>query len=221
MPAVTLTYYVEIMSSWCFYVEPVWTRLQETYAGRVAFDWKIALMNPADFPASRAQCDWFYRRSGTLTRQPQMLNSGWFDAKRRGDYVAPNLVAEAGRDLGVTDDRLRRALAHAGLREGAAIGDLATAVKLGAQALKLDARKLRTAAQSKRVRDRVAASTAEFHAHRINQRPAFIANDAIGDKAVFAGLVKYEPLAAALDAMLDDCTGYASFAAHHGPVPQS
>lgn len=98
--------------------------------------------------------------------------------------------------------------------------DLATAVKLGAQALKLDARKLRTAAQSKRVRDRVAATTAEFHAHRINQRPAFIATDAIGDKAVFAGLVKYEPLAAALDAMLDDCAGYTSFAAHHGPVPQ-
>lgn len=220
MPAVTLTYYVEIMSSWCSYVEPVWTRLQENYAGRVAFEWKIALMNPGDFPVSREQCDWFYRRSGTLMRQPQMLNSGWFDAKRRGDYVAPNLVAEAGRDLGITDDRLRRAIAHAGLHEGADIGDLDTAVKIAAKALKLNARKLRTAAQSKRVRDRVAASTAEFHAHQINQRPAFIATDVIGDKAVFSGVMTYEALAATLDGMLADCAGYQTFAAHFGTAPQ-
>lgn len=221
MPPVTLIYYVEIMSSWCSYIEPVWTRLQENYAGRVAFEWKIALMSPGDFPVSRAQCDWFYRRSGTLMRQPQMLNSGWFNAERKGEYTAPNYVAEAGRELGVTDDRLRRALAHAGLHEGANIGDLDTSVKIAAKALKLNASKLRAAAKSKAVRDRVAASTAEFHAHQINQRPAFIATDVIGDKAVFSGLVKYEPLAATLDAMLDDCAGYTSFAAHHGPVPQS
>lgn len=219
MASVTLTYYVEIFSSWCSYAEPVWARLQQDYAGRVDFVWKIALMNPGDFPASRAQCDWFYRRSGTLTRQPAMLNSGWYDVERHGEYTAPNLVAEAGRTLGITDDRLRLALAHAALIEGQPLGDLALAAKVGAKKLKLNAAKLRAAAQSKAVRERVAASTAEFHAHQINQRPAFIATDAIGDKAVFSGLVKYAPIAAALDAMLDDCAGYASFAAHHGPVP--
>jgi len=219
MAAVKLTYYLEILSSWCSHTEPVWTSLQERYAGQVDFAWKIALMNRSDFPVSQAQCDWFYRRSGTITRQPHMLNSGWFDAQLQGNYEAPNLVAEAGRDFGLSDDRLRRTLTTAALRDVQRIGDMATAVSLAAKKFKLDARKLRLAAGSKTVRERVAASTAEFHAHQINQRPAFVLTDAIGDKAVFSGLVKIAPLNAALDAMLADCAAYSAFAAHFGPVP--
>lgn len=219
MPPVTLTYYLEILSSWCHYVEPVWTELQRRYAGRVKFEWKIALMNPGDFPVSREQCDWFYRRSGVITRHPRMLNSGWFDPAAKGDYTAVNFVAEAGRDLGITDDRLRRALSEAALNDGQKVGDLRVAVAIGAKQLKLNARKLRAAAESAAVQKRVAASTAEFHAHQINQRPAFVVTDTIGDKAVFSGLVKIEPIAATLDAMLADCAGYQTFAAHYGKIP--
>jgi predicted DsbA family dithiol-disulfide isomerase len=53
--AMRITYYVEILSSWCHWVEPVWNELKIRYAGRVEFEWKIALMNPGDFPASQAQ----------------------------------------------------------------------------------------------------------------------------------------------------------------------
>jgi predicted DsbA family dithiol-disulfide isomerase len=219
MPPVKLTCYLEVLSSWCYYAEPVWAELQERYAGRVEFVWQIALMNPADFPVSRAQCDWFYRRSGTITRQPRMLNSGWFDPALKGDYRAANYVAEAGRDLGIHDDSLRLALSTAALEHGQKIGDLKVAVAVAARQLKLDARELKSAAQSKKVQKRVAASTAEFHAHQVNQRPTFIATDSIGDKAVFSGLVKIEPIAAALDAMLADCAGYQTFTAHHGQIP--
>jgi hypothetical protein len=41
----------------------------------------------------------------------------------------------------------------------------------------------------------------------------------IGDRAVFSGLVKVAPLAAAIDAMLDDATAYASHAVHFGSPP--
>ncbi len=215
-----ITYYVEIFSSWCHYAEPVWADLKAHYAGRVEFEWKIALMRPEDFPASRAQCDWFYRRSGgTVMQQPTMLSSGWFEPARRGRYEAPNLVAEAGRDFGVNDDRIRLALARAALVDGQKIGDLKLAAAIGAKAAKLDAKKLRAAAESQAVRARVAASTAEFFAHRINQRPAFVLTDAIGDKAVFSGLVRYAPLATTLTAMLMDTAAYAAHAAHHGPPP--
>lgn len=215
-----ITYYVEIFSSWCHHVEPVWAELKTHYAGRVEFEWKIALMRPEDFPASQAQCDWFYRRSGgTVMHQPTMLNSGWFEPERQGRYEAPNLVAEAGRDFGVTDDRIRLALARAALVDGQKIGDLKLAAAIGAKAAKLDAKKLRAAAESKTVRTRVAASTAEFFAHRINQRPAFVLTDAIGDKAVFAGLVRHGPLAATIEAMLADTAAYAAHAAHHGKPP--
>ncbi|HVU17054.1 MAG TPA: disulfide bond formation protein DsbA [Candidatus Didemnitutus sp.] len=216
-----VTYFVEVLSSWCYWVQPSWEKLKATYAGRgVEFEWKIALMNPADFPVSRAQCDWFYRRSGgTVMRSPFTLNSGWLEEERKGDYVVPNLVAEAGKDFGVTDDRIRWAISTAALREGVRIGDLATVVKVAAKAAKIDAKKLRAAAGSKSVRARVDASTAEFHAHQINQRPAFVLTDAIGDKAVFSGLVAYEPLAATIEAMLNDASAYAAHRVHHGDVP--
>jgi len=216
-----VTYYLEVLSSWCHWVDPVWAELKARYAGRAEFEWKIALMNPGDFPVSRDQCDWFYRRSGaTVMRSTYMLNSGWFEADRKGEYTAPNLVAEAGKDFGVTDDRVRQALTVAALRDGRKIGDLALAAAIGAKAAKLDAKKLRKAAESAEVRARVQASTAEFFAHQIGQRPSFILTDAIGDKAVFSGLVRLEPLAATIDAMLADTAAYAAHKAHHGVPPQ-
>ena len=220
MADVTVTYYLEVLSSWCYWAEPAWAELKSRYAGRVQFEWRIALMNPGDFPVSRAQCDWFYRRSGLILRSPFMLNSGWLEPERNGDYRAPNLVAEAGRDLGFADDRLRLALTHAAEREGRRIGDMTEAVAVGAAATGIPAAKLRALAESPAVRARVEASTAEFHAHQITQRPAFVVTDVIGDKAVFSGLVRSEPVAAAVEAMLADAAAYAAHAAHFGPPPQ-
>jgi predicted DsbA family dithiol-disulfide isomerase len=217
---VTVTYYLDIMSSWCLLAEPAWDALKGRYAGRVDFHWKIALMNPDDFPVSREQCDWFYRRSGPMMRSPRKFDSGWLEPSRHGDYRAPNHLAEAARDLGVTDDTVRLALARAALHEGKKIGSLAVATAVAAKAGRLDARKLCARAESAPVRARIAASTAEFHAHQITQRPAFIVTDGIGDKAVFSGLAVGVPLWASIDAMLADCAAYASHAAHHGAPPK-
>ncbi len=215
-----ITYFVEILSSWCYWAEPTWTELKNRYAGRVDFQWKIALMNTGDFPASTAQCEWFYRRSGTITRSPFMLNPGWFEAERKGNYNAPNLVAEAGKDFGFTDDRLRLALTEAAVRDGRKIGNLAEAIAVAAQATGLDAAKLRARAESPEVSERVRTSTAEFHSLQITQRPAFLLEDTIGDRAVFSGLVALAPLAATIDAMLADTAAYATHAAHFGTPPK-
>ncbi len=214
-----ITYYVEVLSSWCHWAEPAWAELKGRYADRAELAWKIALMNPGDFPVSRGQCDWFYRRSGTIVRSPYLLNSGWFEPERKGLYLAPNLVAEAGRDFGFTDDRLRLALAHAALREGRKIGDMAEAIAVAAKVTGIDAEKLWEKAQSREIEARVRASTAEFHALQITQRPAFVLEDAIGDKAVFSGLATAAPLIAAIDAMLADTAAYATHAAHFGRPP--
>ncbi|MBS0663352.1 MAG: DsbA family protein [Verrucomicrobia bacterium] len=221
MPPVTLTYYLEILSSWCSWFEPTWDALRARYGDRVRFEWRIALMNPEDFPVSQKQCDWFYQRSGTIMRSPFMLNSSWFEASRKGNYEAPNHVAEAARDFGIGGDEVRRALAHAALREGKKIGNLDLAVEIAARAGKIAPKKLRAAATSNAVRARVAASTKEFFAHQVNQRPAFVITDVIGDKAVFSGLVREGPLAAAIDAMLHDSAAYAAHKAHFGTPPSS
>ena len=215
-----VTYYLEILSSWCHWAEPSWDALKSRYAGQVTFDWQIALMKPEDFPTSRAQAEWFYNRSGaTVMRSPYKLNSGWFDANLNGDYRVPNFVAEAARGLGCTDDTVRRALSAAAVREGRQIGSLNEAVAVAAAAGKLSPEQLTAEVQSSAVVERVNASTARFLAHQIAQRPGFILENPIGDKAVFSGLVRVEPLAATIDAMLADTAAYAAHAAHFGKAP--
>lgn len=216
-----VTYFFEAFSSWCYWAEPAWAELKRRYAGRVDFEWKIAAMNPEDFPASREQCDWFYRRSGgTCMRSPFMLNSGWVEPEREGHYEAANLVIEAARDFGFHGDEVRLAVLHAILREGAKCGDMTTAVGVAAKAGKIDPAKLRAAAESPAVKARVETSTKEFFSYQISQRPSFLLTDAIGDKAVFSGLVHLEPLEATIDAMLKDEAAYAAHAAHFGAPPK-
>jgi predicted DsbA family dithiol-disulfide isomerase len=216
---VKITYYLEVSSSWCYWSEPMWAELKRRYAGRVEFAWKIAQMKASDYPTSQAQCDWFYRRSGMIMRSPFMLNSGWFDPVPADTVVAANLVAEAARNFGFEGDEIRLALSHAGEREGKKILQMDVAVAIAAAAGKIDAGKLRKAAESDAVRARIVASTKEFFAHQVSQRPTYILEDKIGDKAVFSGLVVIEPIAATIDAMLSDTAAYAAHAAHFGSPP--
>jgi len=216
-----ITYYLEVLSSWCNAAEPAWAELKSRYGDRVDFQWRIALMGPGDFPGSREQCDWFYRRIGTITRSPVKLNLGWFEPERKGLYLAYNLVAEAGRDFGLTDDRLRLALAKAGHGEGRKVADMAEAVAVAEKAFGLDAAKLRAKAESSEVLGRVEASTAEFNAMKVGQRPTFVIEDSIGDKATISGLISAHPLIATIDAMFSDEAAYVSYAAQHGKPPSA
>ena len=76
---ITVTDYLDVVSSWCFWSEPTWAELKKRYDGRVEFQWKIALMDPSGLPTSREQEQWFYRRSGMMMRSPLMLNTDWYD----------------------------------------------------------------------------------------------------------------------------------------------
>jgi predicted DsbA family dithiol-disulfide isomerase len=215
---VTFTSYIDVVSSWCFWSEPTWAELKKRYDGRVAFQWKIALMDKTGLPTSHEQHEWFYRRSGTIMRSPFKLSAEWCD-HGLSEYLAPNFVAEAGKDLGIKDDRIRLAMANAALRDGKKLGDWNVAVEVGAQAGGLDKKKLLERAKSPEVEKRVRATTAEFHDLKLTQRPAFIIDTEIGDRAIFSGLVKFEPLAAAIDSFLEDAADYAAFAAHFGAPP--
>ena len=215
---VKVTYYLEVISSWCHWAEPAWAELKQRYAGRVEFDWKIAQMPREAYPQSKSQCEWFYRRSGTIMRSPYMLNADWFDPDCI-HMVVPNLVADAAKDFGATDDRVRLAIARAAVIDGRKVGRWDEAIAVAAQAGGIDAVKLRERAGSPEIAARVTASSAEFDALHVNQRPTFLLQSNIGDRAVFSGLAKAAPIAAAIDAMLDDAAAYASHAAHFGGPP--
>ena len=220
-PATTVkaTYFLDVISSWCWWTQPTWAELQSRFDGRVQFDWKIALVQGDAFPATREQLEWYYRRSGIMTRSPYRLSAGWLEPGQY-EYLVPNLVAEAARDLGATDDRARLAVAAAAVREGREVSRWDVSVSAVAAATGLDAEALRARAQLPEVEARIRASTAEFHSLKISQRPAFVIENGIGDRAVLSGLSGLEPLASVTEAMLADAAAYASFAAQFGGPPE-
>ena len=93
------------------------------------------------------------------------------------------------------------------------------AAEIGARAGGLDQTKLLELARSPAIEARARASTAEFHTLKVTQRPTFVIDSEIGDRAVFSGFAKLPPLAAAVDAMLEDLAAYESYTAHFGAPP--
>lgn len=214
-----ITYYLEVTSSWCFWAESAWAELKRRYAGRAEFEWKIARMKPEDFPTSHAQYDWFLKRSSALMGAPYVLTSAYYEVPASGGYPAASAVAEAARCLGAAGDEVRCALSHAAYREGRKVGRMEVAVEIAAQVSGLDPAALRARAGSPEVARRMDASTEEFFALQVGQRPTFVLENAIGDRAVFSGLVRLDPLAATIDAMLADAAGYQAFHAAQGGPP--
>ena len=93
------------------------------------------------------------------------------------------------------------------------------AAEIAAEAAGIEAGKLLDRAKSPAIEKHVRASTAEFGALQITQRPAFVIDTEIGDRAIFSGVVKLEPLTATIDSMLDDAAAYAAHKAHFGDPP--
>jgi predicted DsbA family dithiol-disulfide isomerase len=218
--SVKVTYYLDVISSWCLWAEPAWLELKQRYAkAPVEFTWAIALIDESGMSKSEAQADWFYRRSGTIMRSPFMLSSGWMSGLK--EYLAPNCMLEAARDLGANDDRVRLAMMEAAMREGRKVGDWKIAAAVAAKAAKLKPAALLKKAKSPEIEKRVRKSTAEFHAFQMTQRPAFLLENNLGDRAVFSGVVKMRPIATTIDAMLQDSSAYAAHAAHFGSPPKN
>ena len=149
---------------------------------------------------------------------PFMLQTKWLQPGVT-EYLVRNLVAEGGKDLGVTDDRIRLALATVVLRDGQPADEWEQAVEIGAKAAGVDRAKLLERARAPEIESRVRASTAEFHAMQVTQRPTFVIDSEIGDRAVFAGFARPAPLMAAIDSMLEDLATYESYGAHFGTPP--
>lgn len=114
---------------------------------------------------------------------------------------------------------MRCALSQAAYREGRKIGRLEVAAEVAARASGLDAVALCAGAQSAAVAARMQRTTAEFHALNVTQRPTFLLEDAIGDRAIFSGLVRLDPLVATIETMRADVTAYGEFQARRPGPP--
>ena len=216
---IKVTYYLDVTSSWCYWAEPAWAELKQRYAkSPVEFEWEIALLDGSGMSKSREQAEWFYRRSGTIVRSPFMLHSGWLDPVLP-EFLAVNCVAEAAKDLGVKDDRVRLALMEAAMREGQKIVDWNLSATIAAKAANLNESALLAKARSGEIEKRVRSATAAFHALQVTQRPTFVLDSNIGDRAVLSGFWRLDPLVAAIESMLADAKAYKSWKAHFGEPP--
>lgn len=166
-------------------------------------------------PGSSAEEEWYYKRSGLITRQTKMLNAGWVDPMLT-EYLAPNAVAIAAKELGCTGDEVRIALTEAGLIEGKRIGSFEVCAEIASKASNIDVNDLLGLSQSELVEEKIHQHTKIFNSFGINQRPAFHLESEIEDRAIFSGLVHQEPLEATINAMIDDVLAYRSWAAHMG-----
>jgi predicted DsbA family dithiol-disulfide isomerase len=217
---IRVTFFAEVTSSWCYWAEPAWAEIKNRFADKAEFHWKIALLDAKSLPVSVEQLKWFYRRSGTIVRSPFMLNPGWYE-QGVTEYLVANVVAEAAKDLGVSDDRVRLAISHAALREGRKVTDPEAVVAIAAKAGSLNPAQLMAASRHPDVEARIRASTAEFHNLRVTQRPTFVVENEIGDKAVLSGTWTAAPIAAVIESMLADQAAYLSWRAHVGTPPES
>ena len=58
---IKISYYLDVVSSWCYWAESAWAELKKRYAELpVEFSWKIALIDESGMSKLRAQADWFY-----------------------------------------------------------------------------------------------------------------------------------------------------------------
>jgi predicted DsbA family dithiol-disulfide isomerase len=105
---------------------------------------------------------------------------------------------------------------EAAMRQGKKVADWNVCSTIAAQAAGLLEDTLLAKARSAEIEKRVRASTAAFHALQVDQRPTFVLDSNIGDRAVFSGFWRLAPLAAAIESMLADATAYDSWKAHFG-----
>src|SRR5690348_6932899 len=182
---VKLIYYLDVMSSWCFYAEPQLELLRQKYGQRLTYDWRVALVTEG-MPQGHAhdQVAWFYKRSGSVSGVK--LNPDWC----QGSYTTahPNHAAEAARELGFNDDRVRLALARAMMIEGMPIYHKGEAVSVVSAVTGVEAGRISSLMEGPKVRERIKQSSEEFAAFGIDQRPAFVLHSSIGDTAIFSGI---------------------------------
>jgi predicted DsbA family dithiol-disulfide isomerase len=187
--------------------------LLRTQPRKAAQERRISLVK--DLPANRAQVEWFYKRSGSISGIH--LNPGWLQESY--ENLEPNLAAEAARALGVTDDSVRLALARAALVDGKPIFRRAEAVAVVATVSGLDPATIAVAMDDPAAGERIRQSGDEFDALHVDQRPGFVLRSSIGDTAIFSGVWAFEPIDVTVRTMLNDIDKYERFAAENPPLP--
>jgi predicted DsbA family dithiol-disulfide isomerase len=212
-----LTYFFDVCSMWCVLGDEVIAEIGVRYGARVPVSWKIALINRGKpMEAGPEQELWYYDRCEIVTGR--RFNHRWLERKGQSTSIPNSLIAAAWRfGKGI---EVHQAFKSAAMDRGEPILQRAVALKIASEAGGLTEEALANAIDDPALTSELQESLSEFQSYRIDQRPAFVLQSAIGDTAVFSGIYRGEPIFAALEAMLRDEEKYAEYASSHAPIPQ-
>ncbi|MBC5816364.1 MAG: DsbA family protein [Candidatus Eremiobacteraeota bacterium] len=194
MASVHVDYYVDTMSSWCLIAEQAIDQLRTEFGKSIELEWKVVQLNEgAPFEDSPEKFGWFYGRTKAVTGV--QLNPAWHKSMLDSS-VFPNLAAEAARTLGVTGDRVRRALSEAAMNDGQHVPAKEVALKIAADASGLDKEKLRETMDAHETLAKIMTNTIELRKLPVNVISTFVITNDIRDVAILSGFHHYETLAA-------------------------
>ncbi|MBV8244366.1 MAG: DsbA family protein [Candidatus Eremiobacteraeota bacterium] len=208
---VHVTYYMDVLSSWCFIAEDAVDAVRREFGDKLRLDWRIAQLNdggPID--ATVEKQFWWYRRTNHVTGT--QLNAAWREGLNDSTFE-PNLVAEAARTLGIVDDSVRRALSNAGLREGRHVQHRYISVQIASQVTGIPVERFGTAIGDYKTLERLMESTIAFRALPVEMVPTFVISNDVGDRAVLSGLYGVEALAGVIREMEHASARYEEFMA--------
>jgi len=207
-----ITYFLDVISQWCFAADVSLDRVCELYRERVVIEWKIALVNNGlPFSPVPEAMAWVYERSKSITGIE--TNAAW---RRPGDVTLwINAAAEAARAMG--QPTARRHLAHALLIEGRPIGTFESALAVAVEVTRLDSEALAT--KMRELEPTLRVTTEEFHTLPVKVVPCLVLQNAIGDKALLSGLYEFETIERVIAEMLRAAHGYKVFASTNSPMP--
>jgi predicted DsbA family dithiol-disulfide isomerase len=204
-----LLFYLDVLSLWCAYAEESLQELLPAWEGRLAFDWRIALIRGREpLGYRREEQAWFYRRAAYVTGKA--LNPTWLAGPETGTLYA-NLACEAARRLGHGGHEVRRALMRAAMVDGQPTAEAEVAAAVAAAASGLGVDEVLAAMADPGTLDRVEATTAELASLGARLRPAFLVENDIGDRVLLSGVWSPAPIEAALAALAADEERYRTF----------
>lgn len=216
MAAVKIIYYLDILSSWCTFAEAPLEKVRAKFGSDLEYEWRLAVLRESKpLGYSNADLAWYYARSKSMTGM--QLNDVWLESTSDSTWW-PNLVAEAARSLGAVDDKVRLALAKAGMIDGQHVQHRDVSERIAAAASGLDAASLHKAVDDPAVAERVRATTAEYRALPVAVVPTFLISNEIGDVNLLSGAYRYEHIAPCVEQLLADAKAYAAFNAAN-PAP--
>lgn len=218
MPSVQIDYFLDTMSSWCLIAEPAIDQLRTEFGQSIELNWKIVQLNEgAPFVDSPEKFAWFYGRTKAVTGV--QLNPGWHKSMLDSS-VFPNLAAEGARSLGVTDDRVRRALSRAAMNDGKHIPAREVTIQIAAAAGGLDKEALRDAMEAHETLAKIMTNTIELRKLPVRVIPAFVIKNNVGDIGILSGFHQYETLAAVVREAIHASSCYEEYMARE-PEPSS